>query len=233
MQKQSVNVMNEHLETQTALRLARTAENLKKNNMEAIIVKDRAEALNALRTYLFDGCTIAVGGSVTLEEIGALTLFRSGKYHFLDRYAPGLTDSDRKEIFRASFSADVFAMSANAVTETGLLYNVDGRSNRTAPLLYGPDTVVVVAGINKLVPDIDAAVERVKYTAAPANAIRLHTGTPCTLTGVCASVSAGKAEDICAGCQAERRICSNFVISAHQTVRDRIKVILCREALGY
>ena len=225
--------MNQYLRAVTEARLARTAEHLRKNNMEARIADTKEEALETVRSYLFDGCTIGVGGSATLDEIGAISLFRSGPYHFLDRYAPDLTPEKIKEIYRASFSADVYVMSANAVTETGLLYNVDGRSNRTAALLYGPDKVLVVAGINKIVPDLDAAAERVKRIAAPANAMRLSCNTPCTVTGVCASVSAGKENELCAGCQADRRICSNTVISAHQTVKDRITVILVRESLGF
>ena len=224
-------MMNPNLEAVLDVRLARTAENLRKNNMDAVIVKNKAEALDVLRSYLFDGCTIGVGGSATLDELDALTLFRSGPYHFLDRYAPGLTADEIKQIYRASFSADVYAMSANAVTETGVLFNVDGRSNRTAALLYGPDTVVVVAGVNKIVPDLDAAFARVKHTAAPANAVRLHCETPCTVTGVC--VSEDKQADVCSGCLSDRRICSNYVVTAHQTVKGRIKVILVAEPLGF
>ena len=224
-------MMNPNLKAVLDARLARTAENLKKNNMDAVIVKDKAEALEQVRSYLSDGCTIGVGGSATLDEIDALSLFRSGPYHFLDRYAPDLSADEIKQIYRASFSADVYVMSANAVTETGALFNVDGRSNRTAALLYGPDTVVVVAGVNKIVPDLDAAITRVKHTAAPANAVRLHCETPCTVTGVCAS--AGKNAEFCSGCSSERRICANYVVSARQTVKGRIKVILVAEPLGF
>ena len=112
-------------------------------------------------------------------------------------------------------------MSSNAVTEEGELYNVDGNSNRVAALAYGPDSVIVVAGCNKIVPDIAAAVERVKKIAAPVNATRLHCSTPCAKTGECMN------------CHSDGRICCNYLVSAQQRHQDRIKVILVGEELGY
>lgn len=214
------------------MRLARTKENLEKNNMDAIIVNDRGEALEALRGYLFPGCTIGVGGSVTLDEIGALPLFRSGEYRFLDRYLPDLSEDDKKRIYRESLCADVYAMSANAVTETGVLYNVDGRANRCAALTYGPDTVVVVAGYNKIVRDLDEAILRVKTVAAPKNCVRLHCDTPCARTGSCISLLSEKPE-MTDGCSSPRRICASYVVTGRQMTKGRIKVILVKEELGY
>lgn len=111
--------------------------------------------------------------------------------------------------------------SANAITENGELYNVDGNSNRVAALVYGPDSVIVVAGYNKIVPDIDAAVQRVKKVAAPINAVRLHCETPCAKVGECMN------------CHSEGRICCNYVVSAQQRHKNRIKVVLVGEELGF
>ncbi|MBO4229667.1 MAG: lactate utilization protein [Clostridia bacterium] len=223
---------NPHLNRILEQQLERTAKALRENRMEAVVVGTKQEARDALERYLFPGCTIGVGGSATLDEIDALTLFRSPAYRFFDRYTEGMTDEERKQIFREAMFADVFAMSSNAITETGLLYNVDGRCNRVAPLLYGPQSVVVVAGCNKIVPDLPAAVARVMRVAAPANAVRLGKQTPCATTGICAGIGKGDFP-ICEGCQSPDRICSGYVISARQLVPNRIKVILVAEPLGF
>ena len=216
-----------------SIRVRTTLENLRRNNFEAVYVSTAADALTALKSYLTPGCTIGVGGSVTLDEIGAMALFRSGEYNFLDRYAPNLTPAQLKEIMREALLSDVFVMSTNAITENGELYNVDGRSNRTAPLLFGPDSVVVVAGVNKIVCDIDEAIRRHKTIAAPANSARLHCNNPCVRTGKCVSLMRQNDESMCAGCSSEDRICANYVVSARQREAGRIKVILVGETLGF
>lgn len=215
------------------LRIRTTIENLRRNNFEATFVPTAADALKALQSYLTPGCTVGVGGSVTLDEIGAIELLRSGDYNFLDRYAPALTAEETKDIFRRSLTADVYVMSANAITEHGELYNVDGRSNRVAALLYGPDSVVIIAGVNKIVADLDEAIRRHKSTAAPANAARLHCNTPCVRTGKCVSLMREGEASLCSGCASEDRICANYVVSARQREVGRIKVILVGEHLGF
>lgn len=225
--------MHKIMEEMRAIRIRNTIENLRRNNMEAQYVPTAADALAALKSYLTPGCTIGVGGSVTLDEIGAIDLFRSGDYAFLDRYAPALTPAEIKDIYRRSLWADVYVMSANAITENGELYNVDGRSNRVAALLYGPDSVVVIAGVNKIVSDIDEAIHRHKTAAAPANAARLHCNTPCVRTGKCVSMMRQGEDSMCAGCASEDRICANYVVSARQREAGRIKVILVGDVLGF
>ena len=119
------------------------------------------------------------------------------------------------------FFADCYLTSCNAVTEQGELYNVDGNANRVAAMTYGPKSVICVVGYNKIVPNLEAAVARVEQVAAPANAVRLHRKTPCTVTGRC--------ED----CHSPDRICCTTVIHRQQRVPGRIKVILVGEELGY
>ena len=116
-----------------------------------------------------------------------------------------------------------------AVTEQGELYNVDGNGNRVSALIFGPESVIVVASANKIVPDIPSAVQRVKRLAAPVNAMRLHQDTPCAKCGTCAGVRG----DLAAGCKAEQRICCSYVVSGYQRFPNRIKVILVAENLGY
>jgi len=203
---------------------------LEKNNMRGFYAKDRDEAREIAASLLHEGDTVGSGGSVTLEECGIIDLLRSGKYNYLDRGVPGLSKEQIREIYIKTFSADVFLCSTNAITLDGKLYNVDGNSNRVAALLFGPKSVVVVAGYNKIVPDIDAAEKRVKTVAAPANCMRLSCETFCRENGVCCEADD---PEIGSGCKSDARICCNYVISAKQRHKDRIKVILVGEELGY
>ena len=154
-------------------------------------------------------------------------MLRSGRYRFIDRYAPDIPDM--RKVFLDSFAADAYLSSVNAVTLNGELYNVDGNSNRVAAICYGPRSVILVAGVNKIVKDIDAAVTRVKRCAAPANAARLGCDTYCAKTGACM----GLRGDMASGCKTSARICCSYVVSAYQREKGRIKVILVGEELGY
>lgn len=208
----------------------RTLEALRKNNMGAQYVPTAKEAADKVLALLHEGDTVAVGGSETLAQLGIIDRLRQGAYRFLDRYAPGLDDAGRRRIFLESFDADAYLLSANAITMQGELYNVDGRGNRVSALIYGPRRVIVVAGINKIVPDLDAAVSYVKRVSAPANAKRLNCDTPCAASGVCAGLRAGR---VTAGCASDDRICCSYVVSAMQREPGRIQVILVGEELGY
>ncbi|MBQ7901740.1 MAG: lactate utilization protein, partial [Clostridia bacterium] len=135
-------------------------------------------------------------------------------------------------IYRAVFSADAFITSTNAITENGELYNVDGNSNRVSAMLFGPERVIVVAGYNKIVADINDAIKRVKTIAAPINSARLGVETPCTKTGKCVSLAKANPE-ICDGCASDARICANYTIMSRQKRSDRVYVILVGEELGF
>ena len=156
---------------------------------------------------------------------------KEGKYTYIDRMIPGLTQQQKEDAMRAAFSTDVYLASANAITEDGELYNVDGNSNRVAALLYGAKSVVIVAGVNKLVKNLDEAVLRVKTIAAPKNVKRLSCETPCAKLGHCISLERnGGMTD---GCKTPGRICANFTVMAYQRHVSRVKVILVGEELGY
>ncbi|MBQ5334766.1 MAG: lactate utilization protein [Oscillospiraceae bacterium] len=212
---------------QLYMRLDRTVKALQANRMDACWVRTKEDALQKVAELIPAGATAACGGSMTLSECGIMEWLRSGHCRFLDREA--VPREEVPAIYRAAFSSDVYLMSSNAVTENGELYNVDGNGNRVAALIYGPESVIVVAGANKLVPDIPAAVRRVKSLAAPVNAARLKQDTPCGKCGTCA----GLRGDVAAGCRSEQRICCSYVVSGYQRVPGRIKVILVAETLGY
>ena len=154
--------MDNNLKTIIEKRIAKTIRNLEKNNMQACYVESRADAVNKVRELMSEGQTVAVGGSMTLYECGVIDLLRSGRYRFLDRYEEGLSRDEVEKIFRESFFVDTYISSTNAITENGELYNVDGNSNRVAAICYGPKSVIIIAGYNKIVSDIDEAVDRVK-----------------------------------------------------------------------
>lgn len=210
----------------------KTVENLKRNNMVPYVLEKAEDIIPLLKDLLPEDATVGVGGSETLTKLGVISFLREGNYKFFDRYAKGLTRPEAVEVMRQSLLADVFLTSSNAVTENGELYNVDGNGNRVAALCFGPKEVFVIVGANKIVKDINAAEERVKKIAAPKNCQRLAIPSPCSKTGECISLSLENRE-ICDGCTTENRICSSYVISGYQRNRDRIKVIICKESMGY
>lgn len=205
------------------------AESLKKNNMEAYVVADKKGAYDKVKELIAPGATVSTGGSKSLDECDILSLLRCEDYNFLDRYAP---DIDPQDIFHQAFNADVYLCSSNAVTEDGVLYNVDGNSNRVTALAYGPKSVILVVGKNKIVKDLDEAVYRVKTVAAPLNAQRLNCKTPCAKLGHCISLDAKEKPLMTDGCQTSARVCCNYLVSAMQRQKGRIKVILVNEDLG-
>lgn len=213
-------------------KVEKTMENLKKNNIKPFFVETKEEVLPLIRTLVSEGDTVSNGGSVTLKQTGVIDELKSGKYNYLDRSKEGITREEIEQVYRDTYSADVYFASSNAVTESGYLYNVDGNSNRVSAILYGPKSVVLVCGYNKIVKDIDEAVTRVKTLAAPPNTVRLNCDTYCAGKGSCVSLNKEDGE-ICDGCHSAARICCNFVISAQQRHVDRIKVIIVGEELGY
>ncbi len=224
--------MNENLKYVIEKKIERTSEALRENNMEAYVAENRSEALKIVETLLKEGDMIGVGGSETLNECGILDLVRSGKYKFINRYAPGLSRDEVHKLHIQAIGADVYISGTNAITEDGVLYNVDGNANRIAAIAFGPKSVIIVAGYNKIVKDLNDAVNRVKSIAAPANTKRLSCPTYCEKAGQCLSLAEGS-DVISDGCRGDGRICCDYLISARQRIKGRIKVILVKESLGF
>lgn len=202
-------------------RIQRTMTALERNNMKAYYVESRDELFDIIRGLVKNDKLITAGGSVTLEESGVKQLLMTEfKGVYLDR-SEGKTPEEVEDILHKAFVSDTFFASSNAVTEDGELYNVDGRGNRVSAMIYGPTQVVLIVGVNKIVRDMEEAVCRVEQVAAPKNTKRLNSGTPCEITGSCAH------------CRSRGRICCSYVRMAQQRVKDRIKVIIVNESLGY
>ena len=209
-----------------------TKKALEGNNMLAYAVETKQEAVDLLKNIITEESTIAVGGSVTLNELNVIDLLRKGNYNFIDRYEEGISLEETLKRFRLGLSADYFLMSSNAITEDGCLYNVDGVGNRVAALCYGPEKVIVIAGKNKIVKDLKEAEVRIKTIACPKNCNRLSIESYCSKSGKCMSLNCDE-HLITDGCNADSRICSTYVISAKQRNKSRIIVILVNEELGY
>ena len=193
-------------------------QNLKKRQIEGFYCATIEEAKAKALSFVAEGAAVAFGGSMTLAESGILDALRAkSDIHLIDRNN-AKTPEETKQMYRDAFSADTYFMSTNAITLDGELINIDGNGNRVAALIYGPDQVIIVAGLNKVTAN---ALDRVHNTATPANCIRLSKKTPCALTGTCAD------------CLSPEGICNQIVITRRSGNPDRIKVILIGESLGY
>ncbi len=212
--------MDKNMELINRKKISRTIDALNKNNMQSFLVEDKEELIAKIEELVSENSVVSCGGSMTLSEVGVMEHLRSGRYDFLDRGRHGITIEEINKIYRDAFSADAYFTSSNAITENGELYNVDGNGNRVAAMIYGPDKVIVVAGVNKIVKDIDEAKRRVRDESAPANAIRLNRNTPCTNTGYCVD------------CNSPERICREYTIIS-KPKPNRIYVIFLNENLGY
>ncbi len=210
--------------------IEKTMKNLEKNNIKPYFAETKEDVVPIIKTLINKGESVSNGGSESLKETGVTDLLKSGDYDFIDR--TGLEGEELRQAYIRAFGCDTFFCSSNAVTENGELYNVDGNSNRVACIVYGPKQVIMVVGVNKIVKNIDEAIERVKCKAAPPNTVRLNLDTPCRKTGKCVSLSKEKSF-ICDGCASPSRVCCNYVVSAHQRHKNRIKVIIVNENLGY
>lgn len=211
-------------------RISKTGGNLKKNNMEFYYAETRNDVRGIVESLLKKGDVITNGGTVTLAECGLSDLLQSPDYTYLDR--TGKSREEVEEIYRKAYSADVYISSSNAITEDGVLYNVDGNSNRISAIAYGPKSVIIIAGYNKIVRNLDEAETRVKRESAPPNCVRLDCDTYCKEKGECVSLSQPDRQ-ITDGCKSDGRICCNYLISAQQRQKGRIKVIIVGEELGY
>lgn len=194
--------------------------NLEKRNMEGYYCPDAATAVQTALSLMPESSVISWGGSMTIEETGLMEQLRSRNYTLIDRMT-ATTPEERREIYAKATLADYYLMSTNAITLDGQLVNIDGAGNRVACLIHGPEHVIILAGMNKVCPDIESAFKRIKNSATPPNTIRLDCKTPCSVSGVCGN------------CLSPETICCQEVITRYSRVKGRIKVILIGEEFGF
>lgn len=195
-------------------------EKFNKRGIEGYYCAGSEEALEIAKRFLTPGCTISWGGSESIKEIGLLDALEESDYVLYDR-KEAKTKEETKELYGKIVTCDYFFMSSNAITMDGELINIDGIGNRVSCLSYGPENIIIVAGMNKIVPDVKAGIDRVRNMAAPPNGVRLHTDTPCAEIGRCGN------------CLTDSCMCCQVVITRKSRIPNRIKVILVGEELGY
>lgn len=199
----------------------RVVEALERHRFEAYYCATAAEAAEKVMELIPEDHVVSWGGTVTMEELGIMARLRAGERKVIDRDT-AKTPEERNELMRQALLCDTFLMSSNAVSKDGQLVNVDGNGNRVAALCYGPKSVIVVVGMNKITADLETAVARARNVAAPINAQRfLNKSTPCMTTGQCAN------------CSHPECICNQVVITRNCAPAGRIKVVVVGEHLGF
>ena len=196
------------------------AEALRRRHFEAHYVSTAQEALELALTLIPKDRTVSWGGTATAAQIGLMDRLHQGDYQLIDRDT-GKTPEEKQALMRQALTCGTFIMSSNAISADGQLVNIDGTGNRVAALIYGPEHVIVMAGMNKVAANVDEALSRVHGTATPMNCKRLGKNTPCSATGVCSD------------CLSPDCICNQVVITRRSGIEGRIKVILIGEELGY
>jgi len=194
---------------------------LKKNGFLVEHFPNSNEAVTWILEQVEAGQTVAFGGSMTLRQLDLHQKLVDKGLTLLDHWRLGITPEEQKKSMLKAFSADAYFSSSNAITGEGWLLNVDGRGNRIAALCYGPEKVFIVAGINKICPNITAAHKRLQNQAAPPNAKRLGYTTPCTEDGVCHN------------CPLPGRICRGYLTQRHPMRGCQMTIVLIDEELGF
>ncbi|WP_026664099.1 lactate utilization protein [Butyrivibrio sp. FC2001] len=209
--------MNEMITKRNDLLAKKIISGLESRNMSGYYAKTKEEALKLALELIHKGSSIAMGGAMSAHEIGLVDALKTSDYNFIDRDAA----EDKRAAMLAAYDADIFLSSANAMTEDGVLINIDGNSNRVSAICQGPKKVVFIVGMNKVCPDVDSALKRARNVAAPINAQRFGLSTPCAKTGSCMD------------CKSPDTICCQFLMTRYSRHEGRIHVILVNDSLGF
>lgn len=208
--------MDKNMKKRNELLAQTVIKGLKSRNMSGYYAADKEEAVKLAMELIPEGSSIAMGGCMSAQEIGLIQVLEDGNYNYIDRakLAP-------REGLLAACDADIFLSSANAITNDGIMVNIDGNANRVSCIAQGPKKVVFIVGMNKVCSDLDEAMKRARNVAAPANAQRFDIKTPCKETGKCFD------------CKSPDTICCQFLITRYSRHADRIHVILVNDTLGF
>jgi len=193
--------------------------NLHNRHFEAYYCETAAQALEKALELIPEGATVGWGGAMSAEQIGLIASLNAGNYNTIDR-DKATTPAEREKAMKQCLMADVFVAGANALSIDGQMVSIDGNGNRVAAIVYGPDSVVIVAGMNKVVDSLDDALRRARTVAAPSNKQRFALQTPCEVTGTCAD------------CKSDGCICNQILITRNCKPAGRIKFVIVGEELG-
>ena len=195
------------------------ARNLRSRHFEAYYCDTREQALEKALELIPKGVTVGWGGAMSAKQIGLLDAMNNGDYDAIDRDRTPNRE-ERVKAMKRCLLADVFITGANALSMDGQMVNIDGNGNRVAPIVYGPDSIIVISGMNKVMDTLDAAIIRARTVAAPMNMQRFDLQTPCQVTGTCAD------------CKSPDCICNQILITRNSKPAGRIKIVLVGEELG-
>ena len=209
--------MNENITKRNNLLAQKVIKGLESRNMSGYYAGTKEEALKIALELIPKGSSVTMGGAMSAHEIGLVEALKSPDYNFIDRDKA----SDKRAAMLAAYDADFFLSSANAMTEDGIMINVDGNANRVSAIAQGPKKVILIVGMNKITKDVDSAMKRARNVAAPINAQRFGLSTPCTATGSCMD------------CKSPDTICCQILITRYSKHKDRIHVILVNDNLGF
>ena len=209
-------MMDKNLYTRNEKLAQKVIKGLESRNMTGYYAADREEALKKAIELIPEGSTVTMGGAMSAVEIGLVDALMNGNYDFLDR-----NQMEPREALLKGYDADVFLTSANAMTEDGVMVNIDGNANRVSYIANGPKKIVAIVGMNKVCDDVDGAMKRARAVAAPTNAQRFEINTPCKKTGSCAN------------CKSPDTICCQFLVTRYSRHAGRIHVILVNDSLGF
>jgi hypothetical protein len=202
-------------------KMRRAVEKLKAHDFAATCCKTKEEAVKEIWRHITPEMKVGVGGSVTIREVGILDQLRAKGHLVYDHWAPGLSMEDSLRIRKSQMASDLFLSSSNAVTMNGEVVNIDGVGNRVNSITFGPGKVILVAGYNKIVEDVQEAIKRIKNVVTPMNARRLNIDVPCAKVGTCVD------------CKSAQRMCRAVVILERKPTLTDMLVILVGEELGY
>ena len=209
------------LEIRNNLLGEKLVKNLKRRNIEAFYCPTAQESVTKVMELIADGSSVTWGGSMTVRDMGIpQALKERGTLEVLDRDAVD-GPQEKQQMYMRAFSADVFLSSANAISEDGVIVNIDGNGNRVAAISWGPKRVIFIVGLNKVAPTVEAAIARARSTASPINSQRFDIKTPCRVDGVCHN------------CNSPESICSYIHLLRNSRTQGRHIVVLVGEDLGY
>ncbi len=212
--------MNDNIRIRNEKLAQKVIAGLKSRNMTGHYADTKEEALQIALRLIPEGSVVAWGGSASINEIGLQQAVIEGNYRELNRELCK-TSEESRALMLAAMDSDYYLCSSNAVTEDGILVNLDGNAARVSAICFGPRHVLMVVGMNKIAPDVETAVARVRNVAAPCNAQRFDIETPCKVTGSCAD------------CKSLHTICCQLVLTRYSRHPDRIHVILVNDHLGF
>ena len=208
------------IKTRNQMLAQKVIHGLESRNMCGYYAENKEEALKKALALIPSGSSIAWGGSVSIQEIGLKDAVMNGNYTVYNRDNCS-SPEEKREMELKTFGCDYFLCSSNAMTEDGILVNIDGNSNRVAAIAYGPKNVIMIVGMNKIAKDIDSALSRARNIAAPVNAQRFPLDTPCKINGSCIN------------CKSRDTICCEFLITRYSRHANRFHIILVNEDLGF